>query len=124
MAVLERLDIAIGASFDSNSDEHEPTCLADTRVELLEEIRDWAADLSAEPIFWLNGMAGTGKSTISRTVAEPFASQGRLGASFFEREARLTGEPLPSSSRHLRPIWYIGYLPSQHASRTRLMLIP
>ncbi len=83
MAVLERLDIAKGASFDSNSDEHEPTCLANTRVELLEEIQNWAADSSAEPIFWLNGMAGTGKSTISRTIAESFAAQGRLGASFF-----------------------------------------
>lgn len=82
-AVLERLDIAKGASFDSNSDEHKPTCLADTRVELLEEIWHWAADSSAEPIFWLNGMAGTGKSTICRTVAESFAAQGRLGASFF-----------------------------------------
>ncbi|OAA81575.1 hypothetical protein LEL_01120 [Akanthomyces lecanii RCEF 1005] len=83
MAVLERLDIAKGASFDSNSDEHEPTCLANTRVELLEEIQNWAADSSAEPILWLNGMAGTGKSTISRTIAESFAAQGRLGASFF-----------------------------------------
>src|SRR5204863_7838822 len=32
---------------------------------------------------WLNGMAGTGKSTIARTVAREFYSQGRLGASFF-----------------------------------------
>ncbi len=28
-------------------------------------------------------MAGTGKSTISRTIARHFADQGRLGASFF-----------------------------------------
>ena len=34
-------------------------------------------------IFWLNGMAGTGKSTISRTVAQSFAEDGQLGASFF-----------------------------------------
>lgn len=34
-------------------------------------------------IFWLNGMAGTGKSTIARTVAGEWAKQGRLGASFF-----------------------------------------
>ncbi|KAK3902612.1 hypothetical protein C8A05DRAFT_15350, partial [Staphylotrichum tortipilum] len=36
-----------------------------------------------EVIFWLNGMAGTGKSTISRTVAQSFADRGLLGASFF-----------------------------------------
>jgi hypothetical protein len=34
-------------------------------------------------MFWLNGMAGTGKSTISRTVAQSFADDGKLGASFF-----------------------------------------
>lgn len=34
-------------------------------------------------MFWLSGMAGTGKSTIARTIAETFASHGQLGASFF-----------------------------------------
>jgi NACHT domain len=34
-------------------------------------------------IFWLNGLAGTGKSTIARTVAHTFFEQKRLGASFF-----------------------------------------
>jgi hypothetical protein len=35
------------------------------------------------PIFWLNGAAGTGKSTIARTVARTFDDQQQLGASFF-----------------------------------------
>jgi len=34
-------------------------------------------------IFWLNGMAGTGKSTIARTVAREWAKKERLGASFY-----------------------------------------
>jgi hypothetical protein len=34
-------------------------------------------------IFWLDGMAGTGKSTIARTVARRCCSDGRLGATFF-----------------------------------------
>jgi hypothetical protein len=34
-------------------------------------------------IFWLNGIAGTGKSTISRTIAESFSKNRTLGASFF-----------------------------------------
>ena len=34
-------------------------------------------------MFWLNGLAGTGKSIISRTIAKSFQKQGLLGASFF-----------------------------------------
>lgn len=34
-------------------------------------------------IFWLNGMAGTGKSTISRTIAHSRRKYGDLGATFF-----------------------------------------
>ena len=35
------------------------------------------------PVFWLNGLAGTGKSTIAQTVAERVFAEGILGASFF-----------------------------------------
>ena len=34
-------------------------------------------------IFWLNGLAGTGKSTIAQTFAETAFADGKLGASFF-----------------------------------------
>jgi type II secretory pathway predicted ATPase ExeA len=34
-------------------------------------------------MFWLNGMAGTGKSTIARTVAQSFKDKEQLGATFF-----------------------------------------
>ena len=33
-------------------------------------------------------MAGTGKSTIARTVAQSFASRGQLGASFFFKKGK------------------------------------
>jgi hypothetical protein len=48
----------------------------------------WSENLSSACIFWLNGMAGTGKSTIARTVARRFADQKRLGASFFFSRGR------------------------------------
>ncbi|KAF9647149.1 hypothetical protein BDM02DRAFT_2810825 [Thelephora ganbajun] len=35
------------------------------------------------PVYWLNGLAGTGKSTIAQTIAERTFADGRLGASFF-----------------------------------------
>jgi len=36
-----------------------------------------------QPVFWLNGLAGTGKSTIAQTFAETMFADGKLGASFF-----------------------------------------
>jgi WD40 repeat protein/Mrp family chromosome partitioning ATPase len=80
---LSKLPVATGAAFNSHQSEHDARCHPDTRVDLLREIYDWADDIDGKCIFWLRGKAGTGKSTISRTVAQAFADQGRLGASFF-----------------------------------------
>jgi hypothetical protein len=80
---LSKLPTANGASFDSHSDEHTARCLADTRVELQRQVTEWVGDPEGKSIFWLNGMAGTGKSTIARTTAHSFADKGQLGASFF-----------------------------------------
>jgi len=52
-------------------------------VALLDEIEQWAEDWGRLPIFWLNGLAGTGKSTIAKTVAERCLASETLGASFF-----------------------------------------
>ncbi|KFY68440.1 hypothetical protein V496_01062 [Pseudogymnoascus sp. VKM F-4515 (FW-2607)] len=81
--VLDKLPSADNAEFDSHDEEHNARCYQGTRVELLRQIDTWASNRSSERIFWLNGMAGTGKSTISRTVAQTFADKGDLGASFF-----------------------------------------
>ncbi|GKZ18513.1 hypothetical protein AbraIFM66951_003393 [Aspergillus brasiliensis] len=80
---LDRLPIAEDASFDSYAGQHEPVCLPGTRIGILERIEDWEYDESARSIFYLRGMAGTGKSTISRTVAKQFKEKRVLGASFF-----------------------------------------
>ncbi|KAI0479835.1 putative WD-repeat protein [Xylaria cf. heliscus] len=77
------LPVAYGAMFDSHSEEHNHLCLPDTRVDLLDAISQWADDREREAVFWLNGMAGTGKSTISRTLSLSFSKSRRLGASFF-----------------------------------------
>ena len=77
------LPSAHDAAYDSHAEQHNARCHPDTRAELLCQIREWAHNPDGEIIFWLNGMAGTGKSTISRTVAKTFADNGLLGASFF-----------------------------------------
>ncbi|KAL2801564.1 hypothetical protein BJX63DRAFT_417100 [Aspergillus granulosus] len=80
---LKELPVARGAEFGTYMDQHEEECLPGTRTELLLDIKSWAASPDGKCIFWLNGLAGTGKSTISRTVAKAFQKQGLLGASFF-----------------------------------------
>jgi len=82
-AVKAEAYCADGAAFNSRRLEHEPICFPDTRVGLLDEIMRWSDTHSGACIFWLNGMAGTGKSTIARTVAREWGKKERLGASFF-----------------------------------------
>ena len=60
---------------------------------LLEEIEQWTEDSTQSSIFWLNGLAGTGKSTIAQTVAQQCFANGRLGASFFCSSLRNHGDP-------------------------------
>jgi hypothetical protein len=52
-------------------------------VDLRRQIQDWALNDNSKCIFWLNGKAGTGKSTLARTVAQSFSDNDQLGASFF-----------------------------------------
>ncbi|KAF1809453.1 WD40 repeat-like protein [Eremomyces bilateralis CBS 781.70] len=81
--VLNILPIAADASFKSFKRQHEPTCHPDTRVALLREIYNWADGERSPFIFWLSGLAGTGKSTIARTVAASYSQKGQLTGSFF-----------------------------------------
>jgi hypothetical protein len=83
---LDRLPYAVEAPFNSFSRQHDgddTTCLDNTRVDVLQEIYNWADGEDKRGIFWLNGLAGTGKSTIARTIARKYYEQKRLGASFF-----------------------------------------
>ena len=54
-----------------------------TRGAVLDEIELWTNDFDRPPVYWLNGLAGTGKTTIAQTIAERTFATGRLGASFF-----------------------------------------
>jgi hypothetical protein len=80
IAILATLRPVPGACW--NNVEIEP-CMESTRVQLLAHIMSWAESPDAPVVFWLNGLAGTGKSTVVRTVCERFAKTNLLGASFF-----------------------------------------
>ena len=59
------------------------SCLKGTRGAILEVIEHWAGNFNKPPVYWLNGLAGTGKTTIAQTIAERAFADGHLGASYF-----------------------------------------
>ncbi|CAG8172756.1 unnamed protein product [Penicillium salamii] len=77
------LNYVSDAAFDSARRQRQSSCFSGTRCDILEKIRSWAYGHGAQRIYWLQGMAGTGKSTIALTLAREFRDQRRLGASFF-----------------------------------------
>lgn len=81
--LLSRLPTAPQAAFNSFENQHASACLPGTRNELLRAIMEWICGPDNSCIFWLNGIAGTGKSTVAQTVARECHEKGSLGASFF-----------------------------------------
>ncbi|TFK65100.1 hypothetical protein BDN72DRAFT_740254, partial [Pluteus cervinus] len=60
-----------------------PRCHPDTRKAVKQSLILWPDNLAAGPVRWIYGWAGTGKTTIAQTMAEYWAQEGRLVASFF-----------------------------------------
>ncbi|KAL4781091.1 hypothetical protein BJX76DRAFT_360251 [Aspergillus varians] len=79
---LRSLKTVAGAIYDSAENKHRE-CLPETRAELLCQVRDWTESSHGKCIYWLEGGAGTGKSTISRTIARELNDKRLLAASFF-----------------------------------------
>ncbi|KAJ7306244.1 WD40-repeat-containing domain protein [Mycena albidolilacea] len=64
------------------------TCTPGTREDIIKDIISWCKDTSrgAPSLYWLSGMAGTGKSTIAATICQKLDEDGdasRLATSFF-----------------------------------------
>ncbi|KAJ5808099.1 hypothetical protein N7474_009368 [Penicillium riverlandense] len=77
------LPCASHATFNAYSRQNDPLCLPGTRIEVLDSIREWLYGDDQRHIFWLVGWAGTGKSTIARTVAREVYNDQHWTASFF-----------------------------------------
>ncbi|KAI0685266.1 WD40-repeat-containing domain protein [Cytidiella melzeri] len=69
------------------------SCQEGTRVSVLRDITDWILTESSQNILWLYGTAGSGKSTIARSIQDHVLTLSRLGAYLcFER-----GKSAPNS---------------------------
>ena len=78
---LQLLNPVPDATYDSIQGVSE--CMEGTRQEVIGKIIRWIDGNSDQPVCWLNGAAGAGKSAISRTVARLCEGSNRLCASFF-----------------------------------------
>ncbi|KAF9558768.1 hypothetical protein CPC08DRAFT_548290 [Agrocybe pediades] len=86
--------VATAALHDSVDNVDPPKCHPNTRVAIIQNIRDWALgtdeELRGKPILWLKGAAGAGKSAIARSVAERCSNERLLLGTFFFRAADRT----------------------------------
>ena len=98
---LSKLRRAPEAKLDSSvqplDDHGKPLlCFEGTRVTVLDTITKWINDPSSPPIFWLHGLAGTGKSTIARTVGVEAELAGYTTVSFFFSRIGSAGQRDPA----------------------------
>ncbi|KAF9505348.1 hypothetical protein BS47DRAFT_1385977 [Hydnum rufescens UP504] len=84
-SLLSHLPQAPYAAHDSVRKDAPSSCLKNTRVAILDEILTWLGSANGEgpPVCWLSGLAGIGKSTIAKTIAERAPEKATLGATFF-----------------------------------------
>jgi pantothenate kinase-related protein Tda10 len=59
------------------------TCTEGTRTKVLEDLAKWANDADGPGVYWMNGMAGSGKTTIAYTFSDLLKGRSLLAASFF-----------------------------------------
>ena len=69
------------ARYNSNFGRH--GCTAETRNKILQDLMDWVGDNGSAKVYWMEGMGGTGKTTIAYTLCERLVRIGQLGGNFF-----------------------------------------
>ena len=69
--------------YDADSPAPRNACTENTRKAVLDKLQVWANDETATKVYWLNGMAGTGKTTIAYSFSEILVENDSLGGTFF-----------------------------------------
>lgn len=82
--------IVVGASHDAAERYSAPNCHPNTRTAVLDLITGWVDSVHVvDPILWLCGTVGVGKTAIAQAIAERCERDERLAASFFFSRGRL-----------------------------------
>ncbi|KAF8754983.1 ATP binding [Rhizoctonia solani] len=84
-AQLNKLNPSAAARYDSAEATtiiQRRQCTSNTREQVLSELRVWQRSGKSK-MCWINGMAGTGKTTIANTLCSTLYDNHELGASFF-----------------------------------------
>jgi AAA ATPase domain len=78
---------AFNAKYNSRErqDQQASICMPGTRTRVIDQIMEWATNENdrTNPICWLYGPAGTGKSSVAHTIAESLTEKGWLVLTFF-----------------------------------------
>ncbi|KAF8669418.1 WD40 repeat-like protein [Rhizoctonia solani] len=84
-AKLDRLKPSMSACYDSGQANvvQRRQCAAKTREKVISDLEAWKNKREGERVYWINGMAGTGKTTIATTLCSTLDKRHELGASFF-----------------------------------------
>jgi hypothetical protein len=89
---FKSLNRVADAAYNSKARDEASGCLPGTRTELLELIHNWIA-AEGTLIFWLSGLAGTGKTSISHSIAEAYDREpSRVASFFFSRDQKARSE--------------------------------
>jgi hypothetical protein len=80
---MNRLEPVEKAEYDATISVVQRGCTDGTHRQILSQLLDWALDTGNTKIYWLNGMAGMGKTTIAYSFSEILRRLGMLGGTFF-----------------------------------------
>ncbi|CAE6473805.1 unnamed protein product [Rhizoctonia solani] len=85
ITLLQRISPVDDAKYNSaySNTIRRHRCTAKTREAIHQTLQNWTTNPSSEKIYWMNGMAGTGKTTIAYSFCEWLEETNRLGGSFF-----------------------------------------
>ncbi|CAE6380718.1 unnamed protein product, partial [Rhizoctonia solani] len=88
-SLLDKLLPAPSAWYDAwydaalSAEAYRGSCTPGTRERIIQDFLEWSKNTNTFNLYWMNGMPGTGKTTIAYTLCSQLESTKQLGACFF-----------------------------------------